>query len=222
MRVIVALLCLALVGSAAAEPFWIEYDASCGLFPEEVGWTRSTYAGGDQRWFEGGSLVLDGRASIDFADDYYTGHALNLGAGEQFVAEWHMRVDEVEGFADPLVGIDCGAHGTLTLRYTTESVYSLLESVWIPFTPGQFHTYELRSEDLVNYQLYIDTTLAHVGRFVGAVPVSGLTWGDGTVGASSLSVWDYARFGIVPEPCSGLLLGLGCLFLISLVRRATS
>ena len=45
-------------------------------------------------------------------------------------------------------------------------------------------------------------------RFGGPWGSSGVTWGAATEGASSVSTWDYVRFGVVPEPAAGLLLGL--------------
>ena len=48
VAVVAAGLCACLV---QAELFWISYDASCGLYPEEVGWTAPhTAAARCARW----------------------------------------------------------------------------------------------------------------------------------------------------------------------------
>ncbi len=208
MRVLAALVSLMLAGSAAAEPFWVEYNASCGLFPEEVGWERFTYAGGAERWFEDGLLVLDGTASSDIADLSGMTLAWEPDPTEFFRMEWRLRVDEVYGFADPLVAVECGGHGTVFLRYAREAVYSLFEGVWIPFAPGEFHEYALTSHDMLTYKLEIDGVLAHVGEFVGPWYHSAVGWGDGTSGASSVARWEYVRFGVVPEPTGRIQLAV--------------
>ncbi len=226
MRLATTLLSLTLAATVAGEQFWCEYDASCGQFPEQVGWQRSTYGGGDQRWFDGDLLVLDGSASTDTADDYWTLHPLNVTAGEQLLVQWRMRVHDVHGVFDPVVNLSAGPYGQVDLNYTAESIYSVYESLWIPFTPGQFHDYALTSSDLVNYELRVDGGLVHIGHFLAPIPPVGMTWGDGTIGASSVSTWDHIGFGVIAEPSSGLLVGLTCLCLIfrrtRLVRRTIS
>jgi len=44
------------------DQFWVEYEPPNGYFPEDVGWTRYTSYGGDQRALEDGWLVMDGMA----------------------------------------------------------------------------------------------------------------------------------------------------------------
>ena len=226
MRGVAVLLLLMLVAAAVAEPYWVEYDPSAGLFPEELGWERTVYGGGAERSFDDGALVLDGSESIQIVDDYWMQASLECASGEQFLIEWRLRVDEVAGFADPIVGVSAAGHGVIALSYTPESIYSLLEDVWIPFAPGQYHAYALASSDMLNYELRIDGVVAHVGQFVGPCPQSGITWGDGASGASSISVWDYVRFGVIPEPSTGILFALGVLLPMAsrsrLARRAVS
>jgi hypothetical protein len=50
------------VGAAQASPYWIDYEASSGQFPEQPGWTRLTNYGGDQRSVDVGWLLEDGSA----------------------------------------------------------------------------------------------------------------------------------------------------------------
>jgi hypothetical protein len=212
---VVVIVGVALGASARSDQYWVSYDASSGLFPEEVGWTRTTYGGGDQRWFQDGALVLDGRASIDIADFYDRDLASLPGAGEMFRMDWRLRVDQVAGFADPCVAVNAAGHGTVCLRYRTDAVYSMYESVWIPFAPGVFHDFSFASADLATYTLRIDGVPAYTGQFVGPWPESSVQWGDGTQGAGSLSAWSSVAFGNVPEPSASLILGCAVLACIA-------
>lgn len=208
LAVVAAALC---AWAVQAEPYWVSFDASTGRFPEQDGWTRTTYGGGAQRWFEDGALVLDGLASMDISDFYRMGLATLPGAGEVFRMEWRLRVDQVQGFADPWLSINAAGHGTVALRYTEDAVYSLHEGAWIPFTPGVFHDFTFTSTDMLTYSLLVDGQLGRTGYFVGPWPESYVCWGDGTRGASSLSLWDSVDFGNVPEPSASLILGSAAL-----------
>ncbi len=158
---------VALAGSAVAEPFWVEYNASSGLFPEEVGWERLVMGGGAQRSLEDGLLTLDGLASSDIVDDYGMLRPIDLSPGQSFVMEWRLRVDEVHGSSNPLVGVwfDEG-RGRVSLKYSESAIYSLLEGVWIDFEPYVFHEYSLVSSDMLTYTLHIDGSVAYSGNFV--------------------------------------------------------
>jgi len=190
---------------AGAEPFWIAWEADD--YPENEGWERYTRAGGAERSLEDGTLILDGMASTEIVDIYYIQSSVVPAPGEQFRIDWRLRVDEVQGFADPLVAVRAADLGAVFLHYSEEYIYSELEGVWIQFAPTVYHDFSFTSADMVSYELRIDGLLAYSGHFLGPWVSSGVTWGDATEGASSLSVWDYVRFGIVPEPSAGLLLG---------------
>jgi hypothetical protein len=206
-RLLVIGLCVAALGTVAmAEPYGVTWEGD--TYPEQDGWKRTVRGGGAERSFVDGSLVLDGLASTDIVDDYYMLRTVYPDPGEGFVMEWRLRVDDVQGYADPVAAISSDDRGGVFLIYTEGAIRSMLEGIWIPFTPGEFHTYSFVTTDMVSYELRIDGVLAHAGRFVGPLPDSGVTWGDGVQGASSLSQWDYVRFGIVPEPhAAALLLG---------------
>ncbi|MFH1746977.1 MAG: hypothetical protein ABIG44_08025 [Planctomycetota bacterium] len=203
------------VSATHAEPYWVAWEGD--TYPEDDGWERTAYGGGAERWFEDGSLVLDGLASTDISDFYRNQRPTAPNEGEVFVMEWRLRVDEVHGFADPGVSITSEGQAALTLVYTANSIYSLGEGLWINFAPGTFHDYSLTSADLVTYTLHIDGQLAHTGQFDTTGWESGVEWGDVGQGARSLSTWDYVRFGVVPEPGAGPLLGLAGL--TGLTRR---
>jgi hypothetical protein len=119
-----------------AEQFWCTYDASCGQYPEDVGWDRLTHAGGDERSFQDGSLVLDGLSSPYLVDDYGIQRPIELAADETLVMEWRLRVDEVVGVADPVMDVWSEGHGSVTLWYAESAVYSVYDGAWTPFTSG--------------------------------------------------------------------------------------
>lgn len=209
-------ICLLVLGAGArAEPFWIEYDASCGQFPEEVGWDRLAMGGGARRSLEDGALRLDSLASTSIIDCYGISHPVDLGPGESFVLEWRLRVNEVYGLADPpvkpVMAVFFAGYGRVTLEYSETSLYSLLEFTWIDFDPHAFHDYSLATSDLLTYTLRIDGSAAHTGPLVTPCSVSSVDWGDSVTGSSSLSDWDYVRFGVIPEPSSVLLTTCACL-----------
>jgi hypothetical protein len=194
-----------MAGAAEATPWWVAWEGE--TWPEDSGWQRTTYGGGCQRYLQDGTMVLDGRASSDISDFYSMQHPLAPGPNEAFVMEWRLRVDEVKGFTDPGVLALSQGDGVVFLGYTQSSIYSVCEYAWIPFTPGVFHDYRLTSTNMATYALYIDSQLAYEGHFVPSGGESEVDWGDATQGAASLADWDYFRFGVVPEPSAGLLLG---------------
>jgi hypothetical protein len=223
MRVIALAAVLTSGAHAVGEPFWIEYDASCGQFPEEVGWDRLVMGGGDQRSLDGGVLALDSSASPSIIDTYGVSHPVDLGPGESFVLEWRLRVDEVHGAAHPPVkpGITVGfnGYGAATLEYSESSLYSIDEFTWIDFDPYVFHDYSLTTSDLLTYTLSIDGSVAHTGPLMTPCFNSAVGWGDASTGATSVSAWDYVRFGVIPEPSGALLIISACLAGIFLRAR---
>ncbi len=204
-RVVGWLLGLAMVVPALGSQFWVEYDPSKngGKLPEEVGWQRFVYAGGAERWFEDGALVIDGLASSPIADDYWVTMALDPGPGEAFIIEWRLRVDDADECDDPLVAIDSAGNGLIMLSYRENEFYSVAEGVWTGFEAGDFRDYRIESVDMQAYWLFIDGELVREGSFEDPGPFSGVTWGDGTIGCASRSTWRWVRFGIVPLPQAG-------------------
>jgi len=204
-RIVGWLLGLAMVVPALGSQFWVEYDPSKngGKLPEEVGWQRFVYAGGAERWFEDGALVIDGLASSQIADDYWVDVPLEPVPGQQMLlVEWRLRVDTAASW-DPLMAIDAAGHGLIMLSYDENEIYSHGEGVWIPFQGGDYREYRIESIDMQTYLLFIDGELAHVGLFGCPGPFSGVTWGDGSIGSASQSTWRRVGFGIIPLPQAG-------------------
>jgi hypothetical protein len=131
------------------------------------------------------------------------------------VLEWRLRVNEVDGAADrpvkPAITVGFDGYGVATLQYSESSLHSLLEFAWIDFEPYVFHDYSLTTSDLLTYTLRIDGSVAHTGQLETPCFTCAVAWGDEVTGATSLSDWDYVRFGVVPEPSGALLIISACL-----------
>jgi hypothetical protein len=205
-------------GVAGADPYWVTYEATD--FPENEGWIRHAYGGGDERYLGDGTLVLDGLASTDISDFYRWYMPSEPGPGEVFRMDWRLRVDSVLLHDDPAVSVRFRT-GVVILGYSESGVYSAYEHAWVAsFAPGLFHDYSLTTSDMRTYTLFLDQVAIWDGRFVGPFYESRVEWGDYTQGDASLAVWDYVRFGIVPEPTAGLLLGsAGVAVVVAKTRR---
>jgi hypothetical protein len=201
---------------AGAAPYWVAWEGND--FPENEGWERGHFGDNGptaERSLTDGIMTLDGRASIDIVDGYVRQRQINPGPGEVFLVQWRLRVDDV--LAHPLAPYDPAVivysdDGWEVILEAGEAVgHSLLEQFSFPMEPGVFHHWELRSSDMRSYDLFIDGALVYAGQFVPAVRRSQVEWGDLTAGAASSSRWDYFRFGVVPEPATWMLVGLGAL-----------
>lgn len=209
MRLLCFLSVLLLATSGVrADEYWIAYEGND--FPENQGWTHRVFGGGAIRFLDQGHLVIDSRASTQIADFYEIERPGNIDPdpGELFVMQWRLRVDEVSGPSpyDLSVGVDSDESWLVGFQFAEDHLISAFESgVVIPFAPGEFHAYELRSFDMRTYDFFLDGQLVRRGSFRQLVSTSRVGWGDGTQGAASLSRWDYFRFGVVPEPGSAFL-----------------
>jgi hypothetical protein len=215
MRATVLTLSLAFAAGARSEQFWCEYDPSWGLYPEECGWDRLAIGGGAQRSLDGGVLTLDSSASPSVIDCYGISRPIELGPGESFVVEWRLRVNEVHGAAHPPVKpnvhVAFDGYGMGNFAYSERSLYCWFEDTWISFEPYVFHDYSLTTSDLLTYTLGIDGTVVYAGLLATPCYGSGVDWGDEVTGATSVSDWDYVRFGVVPEPPGALSIISACI-----------
>jgi len=221
IRLLVAVCMLAIaVSQAGADQFWYTYEGND--YPEIEGpWIRYTRAGGAQRSLQDGSLILDSLADWHIVDEYYITTPLVLDPGESLEVDWRLRVDQSPDNPDAWVVVRAGTDGAVVLNYLDDGIWSGFEGVWIDFAPGVFHDYSLISYDLATYALYIDGQLVRNGYFEGFWSSSGLTWGDGTEGATSMTSWDFARFGVVPEPPAGFVMALAGLAVLRFRKRPT-
>ncbi len=211
------LIAAATARSSPGEQYWVRYDASSGLYPEQSGYQRHTLAGGAVRYFNQGSLVLDSRASIDIVDYYERlmgGHLDPNGPGETFIMRWRLKIDACNGLFDLSNGAFSDDRWGVAFGMGYDAIYSESEpGNSAHFAPDVFHDFEMRSSDMRHYGLFIDGQPALSGSFVYSVDASRIVWGDGVQGAASLSHWQSFEFGVVPEPGSSVAaLVAGCLY----------
>ena len=219
VAVVAAGLCACLV---QAELFWISYDASCGLYPEEVGWTRTTHGGGAVRSLADGILTLDSTADSMICDGYGIYRPTTPGPGETFVCEWRMCLAQHSGFGESLVSMCADDGGGVAFRYWMDYLQSYHDGWTVPITPGVFHTYRLESTDMYTYSLWIDGAFVRTGQFDRpGPPTPYAAFGDCGYGGGVLSLtqWDYFRFGVVPEP-GAIGLALAACACVARRRRA--
>ena len=223
-QILVPGLVLLAVQLAIGDEYWIAYEGND--FPESEGWTRVHGEIPAERWIEDGALVIDSRADVsifDFVKMAFDG-TLDPDPGEMFLMRWRLKVDQVEGFYDPIIAVTSDEVApdefySVGFGFQEDRVLSAFEpNVSAVFEPGVFHEYELRSFDMRSYRLYIDDDLAIEGVFYEVFGPTRVGWGDGVQGAVSLSRWDYVRFGVVPEPTIAILMAQ--LFYMSATRRS--
>ncbi len=220
-RISVLFAIVTLAGSAQAAPFTIAYEGTD--FPENEGWTRRTTGGGAVRSIVDGSLVLDGREDVLISDTYTRrDQSIQLEPGETFFAEWRFSLDEHVGpTGDAFVTITTDDGRWASIIISPTEVEFRLQRERIDFSMAGLTTFTLYSTDFERFDLLANGHFIFEGQFrplIGLGPR--IAWGDGTQGTSSISRWDYFRFGVIPEPTSWLCWSVLWLSLTS--RRQTS
>ncbi len=215
---------LLVVGAARASPYWIDYEGASGQFPEEQGWQRITNGGGANRWFDADWFVIDSSSSPHITD-YYAWHmygGMDPGPGEEFIARWRIRIDDVLDDYDPGVSVSSDGGWTVAFVMGQDTIKSVYENnVTAAFEAGVAHTFEFRSSDMRAYALSIDGMPAIEGSFWFSLSgASRVMWGDVVNGDASLSRWNYYEFGVVPE-CGNLVSAGVVAALVSLIQRRT-
>jgi hypothetical protein len=211
----VLLIVFMLAVTARAEQYWVAYEGND--FPENEGWERVYSAGGADRHFESGTLVIDSRRDSSIVDYYRITRAVDPDPGETFVAEWRMRIDDIPpGFHfDPTVGIFSDKSKGVGFRFSETTLYSVFEGIELgPLAAEEIHSFSLISSDMTGYQLYVDGALLFSGVFIDVFTSSEVSWGDGIQGGRSLTAWDDFSFGVIPEPNSAMALILGAAVLV--------
>ncbi|MCG3129112.1 MAG: hypothetical protein CHACPFDD_04021 [Phycisphaerae bacterium] len=210
---------------AAADPYYLRYDAD-GVFPEESGWTRYyDDAGVEKRSIEEGVLSLDTTGALEIFDLYEVViPALNLKSGESLRVSWRMQtVDTNAEFPNSDVSVaivnERGAFAGFYIAssYLIEFRYLLgYDELHVPIAPGEFHTYEFASFDMETYDLYVDSQLAISGEFHDFAwrDAPRVGFGDSVTGYTSVSLWDRVEVSVTPEPAS-----LVVLLVLGLTRR---
>lgn len=221
MRRLLAVTVVALVCSQAlATPYWVAWEGDD--FPENQGWTRNwgnwdgQYQGpGAYRTLVDGILTCDSLYDGGVYDFAHMSRPIDPEPGELFILEWRLKVDQVDGRADPAVYVAGDEGWSVAFEFSETALMSAFEGYdGTPIVPGIFHTYCLATWDMRTYQLDIDGQMARVGSFWHSVGSSEVTWGDGIQSfvGGSLHEWDYFRFGVVPEatPVTLLSVAIAC------------
>jgi hypothetical protein len=174
-----------------------------------------------ERSIEDGVFVLDTTCDIWLYDYYQIERSIDPAPGELFVAEWRVAVDELSGYYDAgIVMARDNPPGHVSFYFRPDSVVVRTEDLEFDIGEG-FHSFRFESQDMEEFDLYVDGGLLHHGFFESeSLLQSYVAFGNGTAGASSLSQWDYVRFGVVPEPHTALLLLVP--FLLWRFHRAAS
>lgn len=194
---------IAIAPAAPAAPYWVAYEGD--VFPEQAGWDRQNSPDESIRSIEDGIFILDTRTNDEMFDFYRIERPIDPGPGEFFIAEWRLRVVENNGsiYGDAGVTIAPDIEGALAFRYFEDAVNSTREAWSFPIHPGVFHIYRLESSNMRDYELRIDGTFVRTGVWdANSLLNSFVAFGDGVYPSSSLTEWDYMRFGVIPEPAS--------------------
>jgi hypothetical protein len=191
-----------------AEPYWYAYEGND--FPENEGWERYATDPPAERWLEDGSFFIDSRDGVHTVDNYtiyFDEGGLDPEPGETFIMSWRLNVHEaVPNREDPGVYVISDDLWSVAFLFDEDSLQSFYEpTVDVELEPHVYHEFELRSGDMRSYELYVDGELAIEGVFFEGFFSPYVGFGDIT-GGRSLAAWDYFRFGVVPEPCSLLML----------------
>ena len=209
----------ALVTTAGAEPYWVTYEGND--FPENEGWTRywgnwdGPYEGdGAIRTLQDGILTMDSLFDPGVYDYYRVDRPRQIdpGPAEFFVMEWRGLVEEMSPGTYFAAGLVVGSDDGWQLGFGIypDAVVSSFEDVSVPVEPGLFHEYRAVSANMRTYELYIDGELALTGDFWEGLTRSRVSFGEGVLGMAARARWDYARFGVIPEPGALVLMLTSC------------
>lgn len=229
-RALIGVPALVLVASVAtAAPFWVTYEGTD--FPENVGWDRNSGSASPLWESQAVRSLSDGSFRLDTLDDvftfdYYTqgveNDLLSLCPDGVLMIEWRMRLLAAET-ADQAITFETPVGGVFVRHWLDQIIVrtgSLEEPVYdhVSVALTEYHIFTITIADLENFELFVDDVNVMSGSLdtgLGA-PQSSMSFGDNvSAGGSGGSVaqWDYVRFGVVPEPATGVL-WLACLSIV--------
>ncbi len=206
LRIVIALaLCSGAVAGAA--PYSVSYEGN--VLPEDDGWER--FHGYDDneadRYIDNGVLVIDSMHDGQVYD--YVTHdaspATAMEPGELLVVEWRTYLAATEG-RDAIFALILGDWTEdFTLGY--DHVHLGWLRINVPVTPEVWHTYRIEMTPSYSYIFFIDAE-PRVQASLFEVPDDReiIAFGDGAIGARSISHWDYVHCDVVPEPGTTVLL----------------
>lgn len=209
----------------------ISYEGTS--FPEQEGWVRSDRPHLADRWLDDGwfvqyaEIVDPGPPELP-EDDFYRWSLGDLAAADAFFVEWCVETDGpregIEGVA-PAVLTASGRAGIFYHFTIADDQMRFIDSdsfiLWVDIAPDMPHTYRLELLGEETYAWYLDGQLLHSGIPAGPYPTadSRIGFGGRAAGGSITVRWDYIRFGVVPEPATGLCLILGAIPILARGHR---
>jgi hypothetical protein len=221
------LIVMSIVGGATAAParaapYWVAWEGND--FPENEGWLREGDEADPVRTLNNGVMNLNSLASERSEDFYRIYGASDPEPGEEFVVQWRLRVNQVDWDSplfqyDPGWGINSADGWRAVFVIGEDELHNQLEQVDVLFQAGAFHHWEFRSPDMRTFTLSLDGVAVSSGAFVFTGLEPRMHWGDFVRGPTSNVDWDYFRFGVVPEPATGLAFFVASLFCYSRKQR---
>jgi len=215
---------------ASAEPFVLRYDPGY-MFPEQEGWERHTHdpEGLLSREVDGTVLRLDTSGSLSMPDFYYADcPGLDPTLGEELRVAWRMRTLETQPdylWSDVGITVSGLSSGYAVITVGPDYVSQEYGQGGLPehvyyFTAGAMHQFEVRTQDMATFSLYVDETLAFASNFDRPAETGPFRvyFGDAVSGRRSVSEWDYVQVAGVPEP-AGLCAAAVALLVVLQVRK---
>jgi len=212
-RLIILVSGLVLVAAAAAHGGPYEYT----YYPPESPYLQGREVPGAFPWEQGWVVYSHGQvdASIDwgvyalrleatYMNTWETYSSEDMGPvnpepGEYLYVEWRMMVVTDRFSGDTLVTValdDFG--GDMTVHISRDGIHDYEGFKGYDFTPGEFHTFVIRSVNLLDYDLFVDGEYAFSDVFKTPTSLSSFVdWGDGS-SSYSTSLWQYFRCGGAP------------------------
>ncbi len=219
MRWITWLVSVYLVPLASASI--VSYEGN--VYPEDAGWER-VGSGGAIRSLQDGFFVQVGE--VTGLLDAYQRSLADFAAAENFFIEWRVQTDAPSSILDVSgTPVALSASGTDSASYhftITDERFRVIRSNFLPIIFVDIeqdipHTYRLELFGDESYGWYIDDHMIDSGVPAGPYPTasSNIIWGVRHYEPGYTTRWDYIRYGIIPEPATGLLLLTGAVALFA-------
>jgi len=208
----------------------ISYEGD--VFPDSAGWARS-----DRQYLADRELI-DGwfvqRADVAVPgmppntpevdeDDFYRRSTVDFIGTDAFFVEWRMETDGPrEGFpnvspaAIVLGGYSHAFYHFTIARDQARYIDADLEVRLFDIAPDVPHVYRLELNGTTSYRWLIDGQVVFQGIPAGTYPNpdSEIVFGARAAGQPITARWDYIRYGVIPEPATGLMMILAASFVL--------
>ncbi len=202
---------LVLAGSAPALSQVVTFEPSS--FPDEQGWTRSTFCTPERSladgWFHQHVEPPECADPPSGDRDSYTRLITEFDGAPSFFVEWRLRVDGEASeiiWGGPTVLV-AGSLGPVTYWFAVardqvkfvQDAFTVI--LFVEVAPDTPHTYRLEVIDDQLYLWYIDGQLVHSGTPGGPYPAHTprLSWQAKSAFLESSADWRYIHYGVIPE-----------------------